>query len=252
MGRGSSLQKKLRLPMLALAALLGACTGGGTSVPPSALNISDSGVFMPGVRASFPLGRDARVAPSVTQPGQAIEVGWSRADGEDAQTLNAGAGPVRIGDATFNAPQQLRTEFDFGYLEVSYRWRHFQDNGPLGLELRGGLALVDLNVAVASPSQRASESLESVGVALGGGIVARVTPQLGGHGRVTLFDSGGGDNVGSATRLELFATYALNPHVALRAGYVSWKMDTDRAGSTFLSPVRVKFSGPMAGVDLVF
>jgi hypothetical protein len=234
------------------AVLLAACTGGGGGPPPSTINISDSGVFLPSLRASIPFGRGMRAAPSVMQAGQAMELGLSRADGEDSQTLNPGAGPVRMGGATFNAPQQLRTEFDFTYIEASYRWRYFQDNGPVGLELRGGLALVDLSISVSSASQRASESLDAVGIALGGGLVARVTPQLGAHGRITIFDSGGGDDVGSATRVELFGTYALNGNVALRAGYVSWKMDSDRNGSTSLSPVKVRFSGPMAGLDVMF
>lgn len=233
----------------ALAAFLLAGCFGFTAPPPSStIEASDSGVLVPTIRASIDIRGQG--APSEARDGHAIEVGWSRGSGNDQQALAAGAPEVRFGGQTVTAPAQLRHEFDYRFLEVAYRFRHFF-GGNVGIEGLAGFAHANLDLAVSSGAQRATESIDSAGFTASFGVIGRLRPSTSVQGRATLFTSGSNSDVSDAQRFELSLVQSVWRHAALRAGYVFWRMDSDREDSG-ISPIKVKFSGPTLGFDLAF
>lgn len=235
--------RKLAAPLAAL--LLGACTG--TSAPPSSINISDSGVIVPTVRLSVDL-RDPPGAPADPKRGHALELGLSRAEGDGTQPLAAGQRSVVFGGQTFNTPVSLRNEFEFMFLELAYRYRiNVQPDQP-GLEVRGGVAQGWLDMTVASPSQRATENLDTFGAIGSLGFFVPLMPKTTVQGRLTFFLSGSGSGITDATRLELHGVRTLGRNAAVRAGFVRWNVDSDRDTSS--SSIKVKFSGPSLGIDI--
>ncbi len=229
-------------PLLATLEL-GGCF---TLPPPTTIQASDDGVFQPVGRLTVNLSR-LQGAPSEPQSGHAIELGVTKASGGGSQTLSSGQQPVVFGSRTFSPPQQLKYDFDFTYADVSYRWRRFFRDGAFGIEALGGVGYADLDFTVRSATQRASEDLSSLGLALGVGALWRLRPGTSLQGRVTAF--GGGD-VSSASRIELFLVQALGRNAALRAGYAAWKVESDRGDA--VSKVEVNFSGPALGLDVMF
>jgi hypothetical protein len=236
----------LRCSVPLFAAMLGGCFS--FSGPPSTtIEASDSGVLVPTVRASIDFRGDG--ASSEPRSGHGIEVGWSSGSGDDQQTLAAGQPPVRFATQTFSAPAQLRHEFDYRFFEVAYRFRQFF-GADIGIEGLFGLAHANLDLSVSSPTQRASESVDSGGVTAGVGIIGRLRPSTSVQGRATFF---GGSNSGvtAAQRFELYLVQSVWRHAALRAGYVYWNIESARE-DTGSSPIEVKFSGPSLGLDLMF
>jgi len=237
------------LRFLALLATLG--LGGCFTMPPppppppSTIEASDDGVLQPVARLSVNLSR-LQGAPSDPQSGHAIELGFANANGGGSQNLSSNR--VVWGNKTFTAPQQLKHEFDFTYLDVSYRYRKFFDESrAFGIEALGGLGYADLDFTVRSATQRASEDLSAVGLALGVGAIWRLRPGTSLQGRVAAF--GGGDAL-TATRIELYLVQALGRHAALRAGYAAWKVESDRGDG--VSKLELEFSGPALGIDVMF
>jgi len=237
----------LRCSAPLFAAMLGGCFN-FTGPPSTTIEASDSGVFVPTVRASIGFRGDG--VPSEPRSGHGLEVGWSSGGGEDQQTLAAGQPPVRFATQTFSAPAQLRHEFDYRFFEVAYRFRHFFGGGDFGIEALGGLAHANLDLSVSSPTQRASESVDSGGLTAGFGIIGRLRPGTSVQGRATFF---GGSNSGvtAAQRFELHLVQSVWRHAALRAGYVYWNIESERE-DTASSPIEVKFSGPSLGLELMF
>jgi hypothetical protein len=228
------------------AAMLGGCFN--FSGPPSTtIEASDSGVFVPTVRASVGFRGDG--VPSEPRSGHGLEVGWSSASGDDQQTLGAGQPPVRFGTQTFSAPTQLSHEFDYRFFEVAYRFRQFF-GGDFGIEALAGFAHANLDLSVSSPTQRASESVDSGGVTASFGIIGRLRPSTSVQGRATLF-AGSNSGVTAAQRFELYLVQSVWRHAALRAGYVYWNIESERE-DTSTSPIKVRFSGPSLGLDLMF
>ncbi|MGH8704845.1 MAG: hypothetical protein ACREUO_05410 [Burkholderiales bacterium] len=216
--------------------------------PASTITASDSGVLVPTIRAS--VGGQGPGAPSEARDGHAVEVSWSRASGGDQQALAAGQAPVRFGSQTFSGPAQLQHDFDYRFLEVAYRFRHFF-GGDVGIEALAGFAHANLDLTVASGAQRATEAIDSAGFVASFGIIGRLRPGTSVQGRATLFGSGSSSGVSEAQRFELALAQSVWRHAALRAGYVFWRVDSERENSG-TSPVRVKFSGPTLGLDLAF
>jgi hypothetical protein len=226
---------------------LGGCGGMPPPPPPSTIQASDEGVFQPGARVSVNLSR-LRGEPSDPQTGHAIELGLTQGSGSSSQSL--GSNRVVWGSQTFTAPQQLRYEFDFTYVDVSYRYRHFfGESRAFGLEALGGLGYADLDFTVRSATQRASENLSSPGLALGVGGIWRLRPTTSLQGRLTA-TGGGGSGISNAKRIELYLVQALGRNAALRAGYSSWEVESDRGDG--VSKLELKFSGPALGVDVMF
>lgn len=243
----------MKFPDLRFLALLGAlglggCFTGPYVPPPSAIEASDDGVFQPVARFSKNLSR-LQGAPSEPQSGQAIEVGITSGSGSGSQNLSSNR--IVFGNQTFTAPQQMRYEFDFAYLDVRYRWRRFfGESRAFGIEALGGLGFADLDFSARSATQRASEEMSSAGVSAGLGALWRLRQGTSVQLRGNAFFSGDDDGVTEARRLELYLVQALGRHMALRAGYVSWDIESKRNDS--LSPIKVQFSGPSLGLDVMF
>jgi hypothetical protein len=233
-------------PLLCVA--LAGCIG-FADAPTSSIEASESGVFMPSVRASVGIPPGRGISPEA-RIGHAIEIGWSRASGNDEQTIAAGQPPVQFAGQAFSAPAQLRHEFDYRFVEVAYRFRAFPRGGDFGLEALAGVGHAGLDLTVASASQRGSESIDSGGLTAGFGLIGRLRPTTSVQGRATFF-LGGNTDVSAAQRFELYLVQSVWRHAALRAGYVVWRVESERENAG-LSPIKVKFSGPSLGLEVAF
>ncbi len=240
--------KLAALSALPATLLLAGCFGFGVS-PTTMIEASDSGVLTPGIRMGIDLGYAGKGPPSQAHDGHALEIGWSRSAGDDQQAVASGQPPVRFGTQTFNAPAQLRHEFDFRFFEAAYRYRHFF-GGNVGIEGLVGVAHTGLDFTVSSGAQRAAESLDSAGMIFGFGVIGRLRPGTAVHGRATLYAAGTYSDVSDARRFELSLVQSLGRHAALRAGYAFWRIDSE--GESGSSDIKLKFSGPMLGLDLAF
>lgn len=235
---------------LALAALAG-CAGPTTSD----INLTDRSSFVPSARLSVDIPPRAE-SPSEPHSAHGIELGLSGGSGDDTQNLAPGQRPVVFGGQTFNAPSQLSHEFDFRFVELAYRYRRFFGAGDFGIEALGGLAYADLDLTIASATQRASENLGNRGIVGGFGIIWRFRPGTSLQSRITLFGSGENEGVTAASRFDAYVAQALGRNAALRAGFAAWNIRSEREAddisTSSKSPIRVRFSGPALGLDLMF
>jgi len=230
------------LPLGAAAAFLAGCG----YAPSSTVDFSDNGVLMPSARLAFAVGRPGPEAPSHPQDGHAVEITVTAASGHGAQSLGAGD-PILLGSQTFNPPVQMSYDFDYSFVHVAYRFRWLPGQARrFGVEGLIGPAFADMNLVARGGGLRATEDVSSVGLGLGGGVFYRLLPGSSLHARVTHF--AGLD--ASADRIELFAAQALGRNVAVRAGWSQWTYDAERESNR--SGIRIRFSGPMAGLDVMF
>lgn len=232
-----------RLCILSSLALVSACV----TTTPSNIQTSESGVFVPTVRAS--VSTTGPEAPSHPQNGGALELGATRARWSDRQALGAGQQPVRFGGQAFSAPAELDYEFDFAYYEASYRGRWFV-NEAVALEFAAGLAYAGLDLDAASGGRRTAESIGSLGISLGAGLLLRLRPGTSVQSRYTYYEAPTIDSLGRAQRFELGLAQALGPNAGVRAGYAHWVIESQRGVG--LSPIKARFSGPSLGLELMF
>lgn len=236
--------------LVALAALAALAACGPRQADPTTIEARDSTMFQPVLRASVNFAREP-VAPSNPQGGHGLELGYSRGRGSDSQTTRASEQPVVFGGQSFASPQDLRHDFDFRFADVSYRWRRFfGPHEPVGFELLAGLGYAQLDLTVSSATQRAQETLDSTGAIGQFGGIWRLRPGTSVQGRLAWYFSGADDGVANAQRLELFLVQALGRNLALRGGYASWHVETDRGRGE--SNINMRFSGPALGLDLMF
>lgn len=242
----------MELSKLRFLALLGALGLGGCftfTPPPSTIQASDDGVFQPVGRLSKSLS-GLQGPPSEPQSGQAIELGITRGSGNGSQSL--GSNRIVFASQTFTAPQQMRYEFDFTYVDMAYRWRQFfGETRAFGVEALTGLGFASLDFSAGSATRRAKEEMSSTGLAVGLGALWRLRPGTSVQLRGSSFYSGDDNGVTRAKRLELHLVQALGHHAALRAGYASWDIESKRRNGS-LSPVKVEFSGPTLGLEVMF
>ncbi len=235
----------------ALAALLTGCAGISTSD----IEAVDRGVFVPSGRVAIDISRHGD-SPSHPHTGHAVEIGVTGGEGSDKQEIGAGSDPVVFGGRTFNAPVELKHDFEFRFAEVVYRYRHFFGKGSFGIEALGGLGYAQLDMTVASPLQTTSEKLSSGGLVGAFGVVWSFLPGTSLQSRLTLFASGQNEDVTSALRFDAYIVQAIGRHAAARAGIVSWAVrsnrDADEDFSSGKSPINVRFSGPALGFELMF
>jgi hypothetical protein len=246
--------------MLALRILviLAATAASVPSASASDLEIADRGVFIPSLRLGFDIapreGPLVPLGPSAPHTGHGIEIGISGASGDDKQTLGTGDSPVVFGGRIFGAGE-LRHEFDFRFLEIAYRYRHFFGNRTFGIEALGGLGIAELEVTTSSALQSASDKLSDGGLVGGFGIIWNFLPRTSLQSRLTLFGSGSTEGVTGAARFDVHVAHALARHVALRAGLVSWGVVSQRAdddNSSLNSRIVAGFSGLSLGLDVAF
>lgn len=224
---------------------LGGCAG---SIPTTSIKASDSSVTLPTIRISTEFGGTGG-APSEPRDGQALEFNAATAKGSDTQTLSTGQPPVIFGDptTTFNAPQALKHDFEFTYVDISWRGRAFFGTNPVGLELLAGLSYLATDMTVSSATQSAAEKRNAAGLSLGVGGVWRIRPATSVQARATFIAPLG--EFDEITRLEAFVVQALGRNAAVRAGYAGWRIRVD-SGSR--SAIKMNVSGPSLGLDLSF
>jgi len=249
-----SLLPTIRLLAIALLAALAA---GCVSDTTSGISITDRSVFIPSGRFAVDISPKGET-PSHPHSSHGIELGLSGGSGDDTQGLASGALPVVFGGQTFSTtPVTLAHEFDFRFVELAYRYRKFFGSTQVfGIEALGGLAYADLDLTVASPGQRASESLQSGGIVGGFGVVWKFRPSTSLQSRIMFFGSGDDEGVTYASRLDVYVAQAIGRHAALRAGFAGWNVRSERdyydVSPSLLSTIRVRFSGPALGLDLMF
>jgi hypothetical protein len=235
--------------MLLVCAALSGCLSDRSDV-----SISDSGVFIPSGRISIDISPKA-AAPSDPHGGHGLEIGLTGAKGSGSQTLGAGQPPVVFGGQAFNAPQSLKGDFDFKFADVAYRWRRFFGDGAVGIEALGGVGFAGLDLTLASTTQRAKAGLNSAGGVGGFGLIWRMRPGTSLQTRLSAFVSGKSDAVNNASRFDLFFSQALGPHAAIKGGYSAWEVNSTQDRLDFggnRSDIRVRFSGPALGLELMF
>jgi hypothetical protein len=243
--------KTLRASFLLAAVALAGCASQSTSD----ISVTDRSVFIPSGRIGIDIS--PRVdAPSRPHTGHGIELGASGGSGDDRQSLAAGENPIVFAGRSFTAPEDFRHEFDFRFAEIAYRYRHFFGNGQFGIEGLGGLGFAQLDLTLATATQRASEKLDNTGLVGGFGIVWKFLPSTSLQSRITFFLSGKNEGLTDAGRFELYVAQAIGRHAALRAGFAAWSVRSEREENDNIfsdnSPIRVRFSGPALGLDLAF
>jgi hypothetical protein len=238
----------------ALATLAAALIAGPAFADHRQIDIEDN-TFIPSARIGidiFPRGEQ----PSVPHSGHGIEIGFTGTSGEDSQTRTAGAPALTFGGRSFTAPTTLNYDFDFRFLEIAYRFRHFFGAGSFGIEALGGLGFAELEVRATSGLQTASEKLQSGGLVGGFGIVWKFLPQTSLQSRITIFGSGDREGVTGAARFDVFVAQALGRHAAVRAGLTSWGLvsqrDEDDDFGSINSHLRAGFGGLAVGLELAF
>lgn len=231
-----------------LFALLAALALGGCAFNATTIDAEDNRVFLPSVRASVNL-TEGKQAPSEPQDGHAVEFEISRATGSDFQILAAGQPPVDLDGRTFSGPQQLKNDFDFSFTDISWRWRRFFGGRSVGLEVRAGLGHAALDLTVSSPTQQAYRHFSTFGPQAGVGVIWRMHPTTSLQARLSGFISGD-EGVNRAAHFEFFLAKALHPNFTVRVGYAGWEVKGDRLD--FMSDIRLRFSGPVLGLDLNF
>jgi hypothetical protein len=239
-----------------LTVLLAALVCGSAFAQEDIEAIDRTSGIIPSLRLSFDIaGEPGPQGPAVPHTGHGIEIGLSGGAGEDTQ--NFSGAPVVFGGRIF-LPGTLQHEFDFGFLEVAYRYRHFFGASRVfGIEAIGGLGIASLDLTTTSGTTSASQKIENWGLVGGFGIVWKFLPSTSLQSRLTLFGSGEREGVTGAARLDVHVAHALARNVALRAGLASWGIVSQRAGEdddddSFNSRIRAGLSGLSLGLDVAF
>ena len=242
----------MRLLVALLAAL--ACSSAFAQEDIEAIDRT-SGII-PSLRLSFDIaGEPSPQGPAVPHSGHGIEIGLSGGSGEDTQSFSGA--PVVFGGRVF-LPGTLQHEFDFGFFEVAYRYRHFFGASRVfGIEAIGGLGVASLELTTSSGTTTAAQKIDNGGLVAGFGIVWKFLPSTSLQSRITLFGSGEREGVTGAARLDVHVAHALARNVALRAGLVSWGVVSQRAGEdddddSLNSRIRMGLSGLSLGLDVAF
>lgn len=232
----------------ALALGLGACAGPGSPPPPPAskLTVSDGNVLQPVLRVV--VQPESKSAPSDPHTGNALEVGYTRGSGTSTQDVSSNY--VSFGGKRFDAPTRLDSSFTLTYVDMTWRGRLVDRDSGLGLDLLAGIAGAMFDLEVASGNQRTGESLSSPGAQVGLGVLWRVREGTSLHGRGVWFRSFDDTEISRGYRYDVALAQALGRHVAVRAGYSWWRLESDRGETS--SPIVVDIRGPMLGLEILF
>lgn len=246
------MDKELRFAALLAPLLLAGCVT-------SDIAINDGSAFVPSARVAFDLATSRADPPArLSDPhrSHAIELNLMGAKGSDRQDLRASDDPVVLGGERFVGPQQLTNDFDFRLADLRYRFRHVFERSGIGLEALAGIGYAQLALTVTGNTQRASERMRNLGFAYGGGALWRMGGSTSLQARLNGFVNGASDNVSSVLGLDLHLVQALGSHAAVRAGWSTWSVrserDNDWTTNENKSPIRVRFSGPALGLELMF
>jgi hypothetical protein len=238
-----------------IAALAAALLAAPAAADHTHLVIEDT-VFFPSLRGSFdiwPRGEEA----SVPHTGHGVEIGLTGTTGKDRQTRAAGDPPLTFGGQSFAAPTTVNYEFDFGYFELLYRYRHFFGAArTFGIEGVAGLGNATMDITASTATQSAREDLRSGGLVFGGGVIWNFLPHTSLQSRVTLFGSGEREGITGAARFDVMVSHAFTRNIALRGGLTTWGLtserDEDEDASSPNSHIRSNFGGLAVGLDVMF
>lgn len=230
--------------MLAILAM-----GGCGLLPTTQINAEDNRVFLPALRADINFSDGKQVA-SEPHTGNAIEFDVAKAKGSDSQSLMTGQSPLILNGTKFIAPQQLRNDFDYNFSNISWRWRKFFSERSLGLEVSAGAGFSSLDLAVSSPTQRASDHLYTQGPQAGVGLIWRLNQDTSLQGRMSRFISAADQGVNQMTRYELSFAKAFHDNLTLRTGYAVW--DVSGARQYNMSDFKIRLSGLVLALDWSF
>jgi hypothetical protein len=211
---------------------------------PTTIKVDDPKVSVPSIRLGVSL-EDDNSNPSAYQSGSAIELGFSKAQGNGDQKLVSGQ--VMMGGVIIPSPETIHNEFDFNYSSLAYRWRKFPNDRKIGFELSGGLARASLGMDLTTATQSASDQFIDLGLHYGAAIIWRARPTTTLQLRLAGFSSGISfddvdTGISSLGRYELLLTQALGESIELRAGYAKWEING--SAGAFQSDFRTSFSGP--------
>ena len=235
-----TIRAPMRRAFLATTLLLSGCAASNTTV-----DLKDSGVFIPSLRASLgPRGG----TPSETRPGAALELGISQASGSGTQSLAAGQ-TVMLGSQSFSGPREISSDVRATLVDAAARWRFFGAEERIGFELLGGLSYANLDFTVASGGARGSDNFSTLGVTGGVGLLWRLRPGTSAQARMTGFWGATSNEDAQVTRGELALAQALGRNISLRGGYAWWEIRSDRVAG---SDLRARLSGPMLGLEFGF
>jgi hypothetical protein len=219
------------------------------------IKVEDPGTVLPSARIGIDIEpRGER--PSVPHTGHGIELGVTGTTGKDHQSRIAGAPPLVFGGRVFAAPNELNHEFDFAYVELVYRYRHFfGESRTFGIEGLGGLGYAAFDLTITSPTQRAQEKLRNAGLVAGFGVIWKFLPTTSLQSRLSLFGSGDTEGISGAGRWDLFLAQALGRYAAVRAGITGWGLTSSREDhddSSINSLIRARFGSLGIGLELAF
>lgn len=221
------------------------------------IRIERATAFTPSLRLGVEIAPRSEAMRSVPNSGHGIEVGLYGTSGDKSQQRTAGAPPLTFGGQAFAAPVTLNHEFDFGFFEIAYRYRHFfARDSTFGIEALAGLGVAEMDLTVSSPTQRATENLQSGGIVLGLGVVWKFWERTSLQGRLMIFGSGEREGITAAARIEAMVAHALTRNIAVRAGLTAWGVESERdADHDFSSPnshISAGFGGLALGLDIAF
>jgi hypothetical protein len=254
-----------------LAGMIGAAViaGCGSSPPPappvpcctaSDIVISETVPIIGAARIIVDINPHDKASSWRHSPHHALEAGIAGAKGEDKQQLAGSQPPVIFGSQRFNGPAELTHEFGFYLADLSYRYRHMfaVRRGRIGPEVMVGVAKAHLDLTVSSGMQSAREAIAKSGFLVGAGGMWNFLPAASLHGRFSRFigEEERSEQIERASRGDIHLVYALGSHAALRAGWAWWdvraRTNPNSFSPTNRSVIRLEFSGPVLGLDLMF
>ena len=231
----------LFIALLSIVALAGC-----TSTPTSPMRISDNRVNQPSIRMSVNLDDEQTNAPE-SKTFHAIEFGYMKAKGGSDQALAEGQPPIIFNHTAFDAPQQIRNNFDIRFADISFRMRKFFLERSLGLELAAGFGQASLGLTVTSPTQDTSSRIVNYGPQGGAAIIWRFLPGTSFHMRASGFYS----PEFNFSRKEIFLMQGIGQNLSLYGGYAQSHVE-DTSFIFEQNSFLMDFSGPMLGVGFNF
>jgi hypothetical protein len=211
--------------------------------------------FSPALRVSLDLDQsDNKLAVAEPHTGHTFEFGLAHASGSGIQNIAVNE-QVILNNSAIVGPQTPRNKFGMSFLDITYRWRKFPWETPLGFELYGGVGNSWLNLAASTPTQQASERVGTVGIQYGLGLIWRLNPSASIQARRTTFYASNGfamvpddTSVREIWREEICFAKVLAKNLSLRIGYADWVI----GGYATTSQFQLHSTGPSLTLDWNF
>jgi hypothetical protein len=246
-------------PLLAgllLALSLEGCSSNSTT----RIDVRDNSVSVRELRMAYNFDHQKETA--FLHTGNAIEFGITNTSGRADQSLTSGQLPIILNQVVFNAPQQIKNEFDFAFYDLAWRYRNFfEEKFGMELSVGAGYSLIDLKSS--STTQIASQRFESSGARIEYGLLYLLSPSSSVQARAKFYWAPlQYTAVDSIARLELVYAKTFLKNFNLRAGLSRWQVSGHDDRSFFdsnqsvyrpsRSDFRLDFFGPTIALNLEF